>query len=97
MGRITAEDLASWERSLAEEGDGEFLDPTLAQVLAPKLMEEVKVLQAELGRARRDLAAREAALLEERLTSASRSECRTCHDNVARAALSRLRQIASEG
>ena len=38
---------------LQEEGDGELLDPTLAQEIAPRLMDEVERLHAELARARR--------------------------------------------
>jgi len=50
--RITPADLAEWKRALAEEGDGDFLDPTLAQQIAPRLIAEVELLQAELRQAR---------------------------------------------
>ncbi len=81
-------EIAEWRRALQEEGDGEFLDPTLAQNIAPKLMDEVERLHAEMARARRQLAAEEAAALEKRLTDVSTygGECRTCHNAEARAA-----------
>ena len=91
---ITPADLAEWRAQLPEDGD--HLDPTLAQVLAPKLMDEVERLQGELARARRQLAAEEAAALEKRLTDLARygGECKTCRNAEARAALIRLRAIA---
>ena len=57
MPAVTLSQIAEWRRALREEGDGEFLDPTLAQEIAPKLMEEVERLHAELAQARRQLAA----------------------------------------
>ena len=67
MSAVTLSQIAEWRRALREEGDGEFLDPTLAQEIAPKLMEEVERLHAELARARRQLAAEEGVEAEERL------------------------------
>ncbi len=94
--RITPAELAEWRAALPDDGD--HLDPTLAQLIAPKLIDEVERLQAELGRARRQLAAEEAAALETRLTglSVDGGECRTCHSAEARAALVRLRAIAGD-
>jgi hypothetical protein len=96
MPAVTLTQIADWRRTLQEEGDGEFLDPTLAQVIAPKLMDEVERLHAELARARRQLAAEEAAALEKRLTdvAAHGGECGSCHNAEARAALARLRKVA---
>jgi hypothetical protein len=61
MSVVTLAQIAEWRRALHEEGDGEFLDPTLAQVIAPKLMDEVERLHEELARTRRQLAVRDAA------------------------------------
>ena len=61
--RITAADLAAWRRQLAEEGDGEHLDPTLAQQIAPRLMDEVERLQAELAQVWVDFATKAAGAL----------------------------------
>lgn len=36
-----------WRQDLLEEGAGEHLDPTFAQVLAPKLMAEIELVWAE--------------------------------------------------
>jgi hypothetical protein len=71
MPAVTLSQIAEWRRALREEGDGELLDPTLAQEIAPKLLEEVERLHAELARARRQLAAEEGAALEELLTDAA--------------------------
>ena len=54
---ITTAQLAEWRAQLPD--DGNHLDPMLAQVMAPKLIDEVERLQAELARARRQLAAEE--------------------------------------
>ena len=54
---ITAAQLAEWRAQLPEDGD--HLDPTLAQVVAPQLMDEVERLQAELAYVCRKLAALE--------------------------------------
>jgi hypothetical protein len=51
MRRLVPADLAEWRRLLREEGDGEHLDPTLAQVLVPRLMAEVEALWVERERA----------------------------------------------
>jgi hypothetical protein len=59
MPAVTLSQIAEWRRALREEGDGELLDPTLAQQIAPRLMEEVERLHAELARARRQPAAEE--------------------------------------
>jgi hypothetical protein len=50
MSRLTPADLAEWRRAIAEEGDGESLDPTTAQAIAPKLMAEIEALWAEAAR-----------------------------------------------
>jgi cytochrome c553 len=96
MPAVTLTQIADWRRTLREEGDGEFLDPTLAQIIAPKLMDEVERLHAELARARRQLAAEEAAaLVEDGIDAAAHgSECGSCHNAEGRAALARLRKIA---
>ena len=96
MTAVTAADIDAWRRDLQEEGDGEFLDPTTAQVIAPRLMDEVQRLQSELARVRRDVAAQEAAALERRLgdLAVSGGECETCHNTEARAAMARLRKVA---
>jgi hypothetical protein len=93
---ITRSMIREWRRALTEVGDGEFLDPTLAQVIAPKLMDELERAWEQLARAQRDLAAQEAAGLEKRLTDVATygGECKTCHDAEARAVLVRLRKIA---
>jgi hypothetical protein len=52
---ITAAQLAEWREQLPEDGD--HLDPTLAQVIAPMLIDEVERLQAELARVLGRLAA----------------------------------------
>ncbi len=49
--------LAEWRAQLPE--DGNHLDPTLAQVIAPMLIDEVERLQAELARVLRQFAAGE--------------------------------------
>jgi hypothetical protein len=51
--RVTAADLAAWRAELAEEGDGEYLDPTLAQQIAPRLLAEVDNVQPALPELRR--------------------------------------------
>jgi hypothetical protein len=55
MSIVTLAQIAEWRRALQEEGDGEFLDPALAQVIAPKLMDEVERLHEELARTRLQL------------------------------------------
>jgi len=95
--RITTTDLAAWRRRLAEEGDGEFLDPTLAQEIAPRLMAEVERLQAELAGARREFATKAATALEKRLKDVDaygRGGCPACRDAEARAFLAKLQRIA---
>jgi hypothetical protein len=52
MPRLTPADLAEWRRQLSGEGDGEQLDPTVAQQIAPRLMDEVERLWAEVRRLR---------------------------------------------
>jgi len=51
MKPITPADLSEWRRTLPEDGD--HLDPTLAQEIAPRLMDEVERLWSELARLRR--------------------------------------------
>ncbi len=96
MPAVTLAQITEWRRALEEEGDGEFLDPTLAQDIAPRLMDEVERLHAELAAARRHLATEEATALEKRLTDVATygGECRSCHNSEARAALVRLRNAA---
>lgn len=101
---ITPDDLAAWRRALREEGDGELLDPTTAQVIAPRLMAEVERLWAEARSARLE-ALREAALLVDgRLAAlASREDglqgygCVHCGDAEARVAAAELRERAAAG
>jgi hypothetical protein len=57
----------SGRRQLTEEGNGDHLDPSLAQQLVPRLMAEVELLQAEVASARRDFARKAARALESRL------------------------------
>jgi len=94
--RVTAADLAAWRTALAEEGDGEHLDPTMAQVIAPRLMAEVEILWGELERAR--VAVRRHALSEAAAVLGRQLEglgspgaagfeghgCALCHDQEAR-------------
>jgi hypothetical protein len=54
---ITQAQLAEWRAQLSDDGDD--LDPMLAQLIAPKLIEEVERLQAELAYVCRKLAAQE--------------------------------------
>jgi hypothetical protein len=54
---ITAAQLAEWRAQLPEDGD--HLDPTLAQVIFPQLMDDVERLQAELAYVCRKFAALE--------------------------------------
>jgi len=60
---VTPAQLAEWRLALREEGDGEFLDPTLARQIAPKLMEELERAWARAEWADRDAAVKEAAAL----------------------------------
>ncbi len=55
MSAVTLSQIAEWRRALREEGDGEFLDPTLAQEIAPELMDEIERLHAQLAQVRRQL------------------------------------------
>ncbi len=55
--RITPHDIATWRRALEEEGDGEFLDPTTAQVIAAKLMAEIELLWDERATVEADVLA----------------------------------------
>lgn len=67
MRRLTPADLAEWRRALTEEGDGEFLDPTIAQVIAPKLMAEIEALWAEAARPKGEALRDAAQIAEKRL------------------------------
>ncbi len=94
--RITLADLATWRAELAEEGDGEHLDPTLAQQIAPRLMAEVEALQAELARARADAFAEAAVHLAQRLSTVRTygGACAACRDGEANAMTAWLRRAA---
>jgi hypothetical protein len=67
MPRLTPADLSEWRRQLSEEGDGEWLDPTLAQDIAPRLMAEVEALWAEALTAKLDALREAAQLVDHRL------------------------------
>jgi hypothetical protein len=71
MPAVTLSQIAEWRRALHEEGDGEFLDPSLAQEIAPKLMEEVERLHVQLAQLRRQLASESALAAEEYRTDAA--------------------------
>ncbi len=94
--RVTAADLATWRHQLAGEGDGEHLDPTLAQQIAPRLMAEVEQLKVELARARADAFAEAAVHLAQRLTMVKTygSACGACRDGEAKAMAAWLRRAA---
>ncbi|HTT70590.1 MAG TPA: hypothetical protein VMG32_05160 [Anaeromyxobacteraceae bacterium] len=104
--RVTSADLAAWRRALAEEGDGEHLDPTTAQGIAPRLMAEVEVLWGELERARsavrRHTLREAAAVLGRQLEGLARvgspgmagHGCSLCHDSEARRFATTLRGMA---
>ena len=51
MAHITSADLTEWRRALPDDGD--HMDPTLAQQIAPRLMNEVERLWGELTRLRK--------------------------------------------
>jgi hypothetical protein len=65
MPAVTLTQITEWRRALQEEGDGEFLDPTLAQEIAPRLMDEVERLHAQIAQLRRQLASESALAAEE--------------------------------
>jgi hypothetical protein len=100
MPRLTPADLAEWRRQLFEEGDGEWLDPTSAQEIAPLLMAEVEALWAEREGIRLDALREAAGLLDRHLADLSRrgppgSEghgCVHCHDAEARRFATALRE-----
>jgi hypothetical protein len=106
LSRVTIADLASWRQALVEEGDGEMLDPTTAQTIAPRLMGEVEALWGELERARaavrRHTLAEAAAVLRHQLEAGSRlgqsgvsaQGCPLCHDHEARRFAVTLRGMA---
>jgi len=52
--RVGLPNLAEWRRQLSEEGDGEPLDPTLTQEIAPRLMAELEHVWAVSDAARLD-------------------------------------------
>lgn len=103
MPRLTPADLAEWRRQLFEEGDGEWLDPSTAQEIAPRLMAEVEALWAERDAARLEALREAAGLLEGRLAGLARrgppgadgSGCVHCHDAEARWFATALRARAS--
>jgi hypothetical protein len=102
MLRLTPADLASWRRDLDEEGDGESLDPTTAQVIAPRLMAEVVALWKERDAARVDALREAAQLVDHRLADLARRgppgaeghACVHCHDAEARRLAQALRERA---
>ena len=97
--RVIPADLATWRRQLAEDGDGEHLDPTLAQQIAPRLIAEVEHLQAELARARGDSLAEAAAHLARRLSTVKTygGACSACRDGEDTAMLAWLHRAAGVG
>jgi hypothetical protein len=92
MPRITAADLAEWRRALPYDGD--HMDPTLAQEIAPRLMDEVQVLQAKLALSRADAFREAADALVSRLEDLSTfgGAC-ACRHGEAKAFLNRLREM----
>ncbi|HTP51041.1 MAG TPA: hypothetical protein VMK42_10110 [Anaeromyxobacteraceae bacterium] len=89
--RITPNDISEWRRSLAE--DGEHLDPTLAQEIAPRLMDEVQVLEAKLALSRADALREAAESLASRLELAEVGGGCACRQGEAKAFLGRLRAM----
>ena len=85
---------AEWRCQLSDEGDSEFLDPTRAQEIAPRLMDEVQVLQAKLALSRADALREAADALSSRLADLSTfgGAC-TCRNGEAKAFLNRLREM----
>jgi hypothetical protein len=96
MPRLTPADLVEWRRQLAEEGDGEALDPTTAQAIAPLLMAEVEALWADVGAARLAALREAAQLLEKRLVDVKAwgGNCPVCKDGEAGGFVFRLREMA---
>ena len=100
---VTPDDLAAWRRALREEGDGELLDPTTAQVIAPRLMAEVERLRAEVKSARLEALREAARLVDARLAALAHREapglqgygCIHCGDAEAREAAAALRERAA--
>jgi hypothetical protein len=91
---VTPSDLAAWRRALKEEGDGEHLDPTTAQVIAPRLMDELDRLRFQLAAARASALREAAKALERQLGQipADGAQC-ACGHTQARAFLGRLREM----
>jgi hypothetical protein len=89
---LTPADLADWRHALQEEGDGEFYDPTVAQLVVPRLMAEVEALWADLQMARLGALREAAQLVDRRLAELARRGppgaeghgCVHCHDAEAR-------------
>ncbi len=92
MPRLTPADLASWRRTLEEDGDGKAFDPTVAQYIAPRPMAEVEALWTDLRKARLDALREAAQLVDRRLADLTRRGppeaeghgCVHCHDAEAR-------------
>jgi len=105
MLRLLPADLTEWRRALHEEGDGEFLDPTTAQAIAPRLMAEVEALWKERDATRLQAFREVAALLEKRLGDLARRGppgaeghgCVHCRDAEARRFVATLRDQAGLG
>ncbi len=106
MPRLTPADLAEWRHQLSdeEEGDGEFLDPTVAQDIAPRLMAEVEALWKEADAVRLATLREVAQLVERRLGAVARRGppgaqgfgCVHCHDAEARRLAVTVRERAEE-
>jgi hypothetical protein len=93
MPRLTTGDLQE-RRSLQDEGDGEFSDPTTAQAAMPLLMAEVEALWAERDRMRLAALREVAKLLEKRLGHVGTygGRCSSCKDGEARGFLQRVQE-----
>lgn len=100
MPRVTLADLSVWRTQLFEEGDGEWLDPSTAQEIAPRLMAEVEALWAERDAARLEALREVAQLLDGRLAELARRGppgaeghgCVHCRDSEARRFATALRE-----
>ena len=92
-------DIRAWRAQVADEGVGDHLDPTLAQQLVPRLLDEVEVLLQELASSRRGFAQKAAGALAKRLQDVAafnHGGCPQCRDAEARAFLARLQRAGAE-